>query len=239
MLAQIRSLTKYPFGFSVVSTAKYFRLPQAVVHYYLIFKFLKFPIAIASFFIVMIGVVGSSFLLYQRINHTKELNTLVKHITTDSNNPRLASLYAEAAMDITDIVSSITASDARGVLVDRFLAYYNSPMKGSGADFVDIADRYGLDYRLLPAIALHESALGKRIPKDSFNAWGWAVYTGQNSGAEFDSWAHGIETVAKGLRRTYVDDGLITPEKIQPRYAPPSSSWANGVRAAMNQISEN
>ena len=38
---------------------------------------------------------------------------------------------------------------------------------------------YGFDFRLLPAIAMCESNLGKRVPlKAGFNPFGIAVYTG-------------------------------------------------------------
>lgn len=196
----------------------------------------KFPLIIGLFFLAVTSVLLTSFWLHQRISNTKQFGSLVYKVT---NPNQVVTLNPNFNLSVSDIVSSITASDARPLLIDRFLDYYNSPMRGSGKDFVDVADKYGLDYRILPAVALHESALGKLVPPGSYNAWGWAVFTGQQTGAEFDTWAHGMETVAKGLRKGYVDDGLLTPEKIQPRYAPPSSSWAQGIRAAMNQISAN
>jgi hypothetical protein len=205
---------------------------------FFLIKLVKFPIIISLFFVTILSILFGSFWLHQRINHTKQLNTLVATIAKPQE-AKVVTLNAGVTKNVADIVSSITASDARPILVNRFLEYYDSPMTGKGQAFVELADKYGLDYRLLPAIALHESSAGKRIPPGSYNAWGWAVFTGQQTGAEFDTWEHGIETVAKGLRKGYVDDGLITPEKIMPRYAPPSSSWADGVRTAMNQISAN
>ena len=52
--------------------------------------------------------------------------------------------------------------------------------------FLDRAQYYDIDYRLVPAIAMCESNAGKRMPtKDSFNAWGISVETGETSGAKF------------------------------------------------------
>lgn len=110
-------------------------------------------------------------------------------------------------------------------------------MQGLGDYFVKIADQYGLDWRLVPAIAQKESGMGKAIPKGSYNAWGWAIFTGKNSGAEFDNWQHGIETVTRGLKNSYLNQGLDTPEKIMTKYTPSSDgSWAADVRFTMDQI---
>lgn len=135
------------------------------------------------------------------------------------------------------IASDIQTNDARPVIVDNFLAKHASPMQGMGKTFVFIADKYGIDWKLLPAIAFQESNLGKKIPKNSYNAWGWAVYTGANSGAAFDSWEHAIETVARGIKEKYIAQGLTTPEAIMTKYTPSSDgSWAYAVRFAMEEM---
>jgi hypothetical protein len=135
------------------------------------------------------------------------------------------------------VQSDFQTDDARPVIVDNFLAKHNSPMVGHGKDFVLTADKYGIDWRLLPAIAFQESNLGKKIPAGSHNAFGWAVFTGERSGAEFDSWPASIETVAKGIKERYINQGLTTPEAIMTKYTPSSDgSWAFGVRFAMDEM---
>lgn len=102
---------------------------------------------------------------------------------------------------------------------------------------VTAADKYDLDYRLLPAIAMKESGLGKVIPKNSYNAWGWAIFTGKNSGAAFSGWEEAVDTVARGIKKNYVDKGLTSPEAIMAKYTPSSDgSWAADVIFTMNQI---
>ncbi|NTV31047.1 glucosaminidase domain-containing protein [candidate division WWE3 bacterium] len=106
--------------------------------------------------------------------------------------------------------------------------------------FVDIADTYNLPWTLLPAIACKESGCGRAIPPGSFNAFGWAVYTGQSSGATFGSWAAAIERVGRGLREDYFNRGLDTVPEIETRYTPPSATthggWRTHVTMFMNEI---
>ena len=46
----------------------------------------------------------------------------------------------------------------------------------------------------------------------------------------FSSYEEAIETVAAGIKRNYVDTGLITPEDVMKKYTPSSNgSWANAV----------
>ena len=130
--------------------------------------------------------------------------------------------------------------DARVLKLQRFLEYYNSPMSGAAASFVETADKYRLPWTLLPAIACKESGCGRAIPTGSFNAFGWAVYTGQNSGAAFNSWAAAIDRVGRGLREDYFDDGLDTVPEIETRYTPPSANghggWRTHVQYFMSEL---
>lgn len=150
-----------------------------------------------------------------------------------------ASLFSAPPPILGGVSYEITSGDARPHLVEKFLQQYRSPIRGHGAVFVQMADKYGLDWRLVAAIGLQESGLGRAMPAGSYNAWGWAIYTGQNSGAEFDSWPHAIETVTRGIAQNYYARGLKTPEQIQTRYAPASNgSWAASVRFAMEEIED-
>ena len=145
----------------------------------------------------------------------------------------------KSATNFPSVISGIKTNDGRGVIVDNFLRKNGSPMVGMGSTFVFVADKYGIDWKLLPAIAFQESNLGKKIPKGSYNAWGWAVYSGTLSGVRFDSWEHAIETVAKGIKERYISQGLTTPEAIMTRYTPGSDgSWAYAVRVAMDEMTQ-
>lgn len=145
--------------------------------------------------------------------------------------------YYAQAQNKGNSLAAVGKSDSRPVIVDNFLAKHKSPMRGLGSVFVSVADQYKIDYRLLPAIAFQESTLGKRIPRGSHNAFGWAIYTGTNSGAKFNDWRHAIESVASGLKKNYIDQGLITTDAIMTRYTPDSDgSWAFGVNFAIEEM---
>lgn len=144
--------------------------------------------------------------------------------------------YYASSQDRGSTLTSLGKSDSRPVIVDNFLSKNNSPMRGLGNIFVKVADLYKIDYRLLPAIAFQESTLGKRIPRNSHNAFGWAIYTGANSGAKFNDWQHAIEVVAQGLKTDYIDRGLNTPEAIMTRYTDSDGAWAFGVNFAIEEM---
>jgi len=145
--------------------------------------------------------------------------------------------YFAQSQTRTKILAAVDKSDSRPVIVDNFLAKHNSPMTGMGSVFVREADKYNLDYRLLPAIAFQESTLGKKIPRGSHNAFGWAIYTGANSGATFKDWEHAIEVVAAGLKKNYIDKGLISPEEIMLRYTKNNDgNWVFGVNFAIEEM---
>ncbi len=131
--------------------------------------------------------------------------------------------------------SQIKANDARPALVDNFLAKYHSPFQGLGQFIVDSADKYRISYGLVPAIAQCESNVGKVVPHDSFNAWGYGIY-GQKV-LRFNNWFEAIERVSRGLREDYYDKGLDTPEKIMKKYTPPSNgSWAECVNSYLEEL---
>ncbi len=105
----------------------------------------------------------------------------------------------------------------------------NAPLADYAEKFVEVANKYDLDYRLLPAIATVESGGGKSNFR-SYNAWGWG-----NKG--FSSFEEGIEVVGKGLKTGYIDKGRDTVEEIAPVYCPPNyKNWARSVNQFMNEI---
>lgn len=121
--------------------------------------------------------------------------------------------------------------DYRVVNLENFLAKYNSPLKDYAGEFVYWADTYNIDYRLVPAITGVESTFGKRIPQNSYNAYGWA-----NGDYSFKSWQESIATVSGTLKTKYMDKGADTIPEIARIYAPPSSTWAGKVKYFMGKI---
>jgi hypothetical protein len=129
--------------------------------------------------------------------------------------------------------ASVIAGDARTLLLQKFLQ--STPMAPYADLLVEQADQYGFDFRLLPAIAMCESNLGKRVPlKSGFNPFGIAVYTGSQYGKDFDSWDHAITWVSKYIYDKYYSQGITKLVDIQTYWAPPAAengnSWATCVQ---------
>ncbi|MBI2595773.1 glucosaminidase domain-containing protein [Candidatus Daviesbacteria bacterium] len=122
--------------------------------------------------------------------------------------------------------------DNRAIVLKDYLEKHNSPLQYHSQDFIDAADTYHLDWKLVPAIAGVESTFGKAIP-GGYNGWGWGVYG--NQALEFESWNDGIHTVSQGLKENYVNRGLTTPAAMNRVYAA-SPTWGNKVNYFMNDI---
>jgi hypothetical protein len=63
--------------------------------------------------------------------------------------------------------------DVRAVKLGIFFEKRNCPLKPYIDDFITAADKYELDYRLLPSISTIESQCGKIYPAKTFNPFGW------------------------------------------------------------------
>ncbi len=146
---------------------------------------------------------------------------------------------SEAELDL-----SVQAADARAVLVANFIerndAGHNSPLQPYdywGEFFVSVADEYGLDFRLLPAIARKESTFCKsNIARKYYNCFGYGVpASGITEAGKFESFEEGIRTVAASLKKSYLDKGLTDPIAIMSKYCPPSAEGDGAWSRSINQ----
>ena len=84
------------------------------------------------------------------------------------------------------------ARSAKIERIDRYFAERNMPLAGYGAQFAYVAERYDLDWRLLPAISVRESSVGKQMCGQ--NPFGWA-----SCRTDFESVEEAIGYVALNL----------------------------------------
>ena len=129
------------------------------------------------------------------------------------------------------VATVVATKDNRAERLENYFTANSSPFVGKAENFVAVADKYDIDWTLLPAIAKLESQLGKQIPALSFNPYGW-----NNGNYRFGSWETANEIVANGLRTRYAPTGAITPARIGRMYAA-SPTWA--VRVAKYQLEIN
>lgn len=162
-----------------------------------------------------------------------------KLFPTDAKHSTTTAIGEERS--IADFEAQIEVGDARPQLVANFLERYKSPMQPYdeyGLFFVALADKYGFDFRLLPAISMQESGLCKSIPEGSFNCLGLGIHARGTWG--FASYRENFEAAAKILKKNYIDIGLTTPEQIMTKYTPSSNgSWANSVNQWMAEMRYN
>ncbi len=191
-----------------------------------------------SFFstIFIILVVLNLFATIKFLNRAKKQNDISQILNEiDEVGPGQQFSYSNAPFTTTTYNAEVTTSDGRASNLKNFFRKYNSPLYDHADYIVEVSDKYKFDYRLLPAIAMQESGLCRAIPSGSHNCWGWGIYG--NTVTRFDSYPEAIETVGRGLRRNYMDKGLVTASQIMSRYTPSSNgSWASGVNSILKLL---
>jgi hypothetical protein len=135
----------------------------------------------------------------------------------------------------------IKTADARIEIIRAFLERYKSPLTPYdhyATELVASSDRYGLDYRLLPAIMMQESNLCKSSDPKLHNCLGFGIHERGTLG--FDTYEEGFDRAARELKANYIDQGLTTPEQIMKKYTPSSNgSWANSVNQWIAEMEHN
>lgn len=132
------------------------------------------------------------------------------------------------------------AQKAKAESIDAYFREHDMPLEGTGMKMVQEAEKNGLDWRLLPAIAVRESTGGKHDCKNAENnAFGWG-----SCKISFKSNEEAIEVVARNLggnnpnTAKHYDDK--TTKEILQAYNPPSivRKYADQVMAIMNEIGD-
>jgi hypothetical protein len=152
-------------------------------------------------------------------------------------NGKLLTVAAEATdnENFGEIKSQVTESDARPVIIERYLAKYKSPLLPYAKEIFELSEAYGFDYYWIVAIAQQESNLCKKIPDNSYNCWGYGI---NSSGTlRFENYDLALKAYASYLKTQYFDKGLNTPELIMKKYCPHSNgSWAHGVQQFIDEM---
>ncbi len=168
------------------------------------------------------------FRYYLKVGEDSQQQKILTEITNIQTGLSKQFSFSAAPLVLGEFSGEIKFVDGRAVNLKNFFRKYNSPLYDSADFIVKTSDKYGFDYRLLPAIAMQESNLCRVIPENSFNCWGYGIYGSQV--LRFSSYDEAAETVAKGLKKNYIDKGLTTPEAIMSKYTPSSpGSWAKAI----------
>jgi hypothetical protein len=122
--------------------------------------------------------------------------------------------------------------DTRVAQMRVVLTKYNSPMIGLEDVLIKTAEKYGLDWTLMAAIAGTESSFAKRMPYQCNNPYGWGIYGDKK--LCFESIEASIEGVASGLAKKY---NISSIESIARTYNTVSTDgWISHTKFFMNKI---
>lgn len=173
---------------------------------------------------LLISLIYVSYSYYSKTNNNLSLINETRNVAFAAL-PSNENLFAE----------QIGQKDARAERLKQFFSFYNSPLEPFSQYIVAESDKQGLDYRLLPAIAMQESNLCRKAPKDSYNCWGFGIYGKKTT--RFTGYGEAIKTITKTLAKEYKGKGLVTPREIMSLYTPSSNgSWASSVDYFMNML---
>jgi len=198
----------------------------------IIFFQLFYSLAWVCFSATVIIVASVAYNYLFQNNHEKNeqllLNQILEYHQTDNLNSSGQT-----------VVSVVESEDARPELIAKFLQRHNSPMTPYdyyGQKLVEIADQHGLDFRLLPAIAMQESNLCRVTNSQApNNCLGFGIHS--QGTLDFENYEAGFERAARELKQNYINQGLDTVTLIESKYTPSSNgSWANSVNQWMAEI---
>lgn len=101
---------------------------------------------------------------------------------------------AASALPLNEDASFEPIPDSRLTKLRRFFVVRSSPISHLAEDFLRVADRHGLDWRLLPSIAIVESSGGKYHANNNIFGWG-------NGTKRFASIHQSLDLIASQLAR--------------------------------------
>jgi hypothetical protein len=132
-----------------------------------------------------------------------------------------------AIPDVAGPLSAEVKNDPRMVRLQQFFSDRNCPAKHLASDFIEAADRQGVDWRLLPSISFVESTGGKHARNN--NIFGW-----QNGNYRFPTVRQGIHTVAHELTHSPYYRGKSLDGKL--RTYNPNLEYIRRVKQVMAEI---
>ena len=179
---------------------------------------LKVFLRATAMVIIVLATVLASPTIAKQNEHSEASSETASNLATQKDKPG-------------SIKTTIKAQkDKRALRLAKFFRAKKSPFTPYAADFVKIADKYDLDWRLLPAISYLESQAGLLVPTGSYNPYGW-----NNGNFRFKSWVAATNYVAREIVARWSYLGEIDPWKIGKFYAA-SPTWSSRVSLYMAQI---
>lgn len=195
-----------------------------------------------SWMLLTVGVtlVSAASIHYWGIKRAQPLKIAQSSNDSLENSQNLGTAFSSKG-SVLGTQTILETTDARPLIIAEFLERHNSPLIPHdyyGKKLVEIADTHGIDFRLLPSIAMQESNLCKSIPEGTFNCLGFGIHS--KGTLAFDSYEANFDRAGRELKAFYIDKGRLTPEDIMRKYTPGSNgSWAESVNQWMTEMRYN
>ncbi len=185
----------------------------------------------------ILTLLSSIFFYSYRHDLLADNSSVKKAIKTLSRMDENYKMFASLPKVMGASSAKIEKEDAVPVRIRSYLEKYDSPMLGTEESLINACRENKLDPYLLVAIAQCESNLGKKMPPDCHNPFGWGIHS--EGTLCFETWEEGYQKVAKGLRENYASV-LDNPEEMMEIYTPPSlekgGPWAKCVKQFLNDL---
>jgi hypothetical protein len=120
--------------------------------------------------------------------------------------------------------------------IDSYFADRDMPLEGYGAKLVDAADKYDLDWRLLPAIAIKESTGGRFACGNNPFGWGSCKIKFKTVDAAIDTVARNLGGGNPATERYYKD--TTTKQKLHQYNGTVVPTYTAGVLKFMDLIEQ-
>ncbi len=181
------------------------------------------------------GITTSGNLLIETMMLKNEKDQLEKGNTIEETHQEIEIISLKASTPPI-VFEGMTLSELASKL-DRSLS---SDLSGYGSSFAKYSIDYGVDPYLAVSISLLETGCTwgcSTLVRSCNNVGGMKGAGGCNGGsyAVFDSLDAGIEAMISNLSRNYIQQGLVTPEQINTKYAT-SSTWAMKVNNYIEKV---
>lgn len=119
--------------------------------------------------------------------------------------------------------------DSRIAKLEAFFRSHDCPAPYHVDEYLQAADAYSIDYRLLPALSIRESTCGKYQRMNNY--WGW-----DSARSGFASVETGIDFVAHRLAKGRYYKGKALEDKLHAYN--PYPDYANEVLSLMREIGQ-
>jgi energy-coupling factor transporter transmembrane protein EcfT len=195
--------------------------------------------------IIFVWFPATLFTLFLSIAYYSYYHAFLNTPKNQNSSQKLAKIPYQFYTSIPKVLGAQTVNafhvqsqDIVPELIYNYMKKHKSPMIGSYKALIAAARQYDLDPLFLVSIAQCESNLGKKMPPNCHNPFGWGIHS--KGTLCFESWEEGYLAVSEGLRKKYFDKGYENPEEIMTKYTPPAlekgGSWAKCVNQFLNEL---